>query len=119
MDYKDALRKLAIRDDRFIESILTHDPDEGRVVRLEPRAIALVNLAALIVLDAPTPAYQWSVEAAFEANVSADEIVDTLIAVLPSAGVPRVTAAAPRLALALGYDVDDAIEGVDRERQRR
>ena len=118
MHYKDALRKLAIRDDRFIESILTHDPAQGRVLHLDPERIALVSLAALIALDAPIPAYQWAVESALEARLSADEVVDVLIAVLPIAGVPRVIAAAPRLAIALGYDVDDGLEGVDEHLHR-
>jgi len=33
-----------------------------------------------------------------------------LIAVLPVVGIPCVVAAAPKLALALGYDSDDALE---------
>jgi 4-carboxymuconolactone decarboxylase len=44
--------------------------------------------------------------------VSHDEIVGTLIAVLPIVGVPRVVSAAPNLGLALGYDVANALEVV-------
>ena len=46
-------------------------------------------------------------------GASEDEIVGTLIAVLPIVGVARVVAAAPNLALALGYDVSEALEAVD------
>ena len=38
------------------------------------------------------------------------EIVDVLVAVIPIVGLPRVVAAAPQLAMALGYDIDEAFE---------
>ena len=48
-----------------------------------------------------------------EAGASRDEMVGTLIAVIPIVGVARVVSAAPNLALALGYDVSEALERVD------
>ena len=42
-----------------------------------------------------------------------DEIVGTLIAVAPIVGTARVVSAAPELALALGYDIEAALEGVE------
>ena len=38
------------------------------------------------------------------------EIVGVLIAVAPTVGLARVVSAAPELALAIGYDVDAALE---------
>ena len=35
----------------------------------------------------------------------------TLVAAIPIVGAPRVISAAPKLGLALGYDVDAALEG--------
>jgi hypothetical protein len=43
-------------------------------------------------------------------GASIDEIVGTMIAVAPTVGLTRVVSAAPELALALGYDVDAALE---------
>jgi 4-carboxymuconolactone decarboxylase len=40
------------------------------------------------------------------AGASEDEIVDVLTAIAPIVGLARLAAAAPRLALALGYDVE-------------
>jgi 4-carboxymuconolactone decarboxylase len=48
-----------------------------------------------------------------DAGASYDEIVGTLIAVMPIVGVARVVSAAPKLGLALGYDVSAALELVD------
>jgi len=47
------------------------------------------------------------------AGASHEEIVGTLIAVLPTVGVGRVVTAAPNLGLAMGYDVTDALELVE------
>ena len=44
------------------------------------------------------------------AGATADEIVGTLMAVAPITGVARTVAAAPEFGLALGYDVDAALE---------
>jgi alkylhydroperoxidase/carboxymuconolactone decarboxylase family protein YurZ len=51
-----------------------------------------------------------SVEAAFRAGASYDEIVGVLVAVLPIVGIARAVSAAPNLGLALGYDVSEALE---------
>ncbi len=45
-----------------------------------------------------------------DAGASAAEIVDVLVGVVPVVGLPSVVAAAPNLALALGYDTDEAME---------
>jgi hypothetical protein len=36
--------------------------------------------------------------------------VGTLVGALPVAGAARVVSAAPKLSLALGYDIDEALE---------
>ena len=47
-----------------------------------------------------------AVQAGLDAGATYDEIVGTLIAVMPIVGIARVVAAAPNLALAVGYDVE-------------
>ena len=105
------LAKLAIRDDAFIQSILAGN-DQASISQseLDPKAHALARVAALIALDAPTPSYLWAVESAREAGVTDREIVGALVAVLPAVGATRVVGAAPKLGLALGYDVGQALE---------
>ena len=51
--------------------------------------------------------------AALAAGASYDEIVATLEAVTPVTGTARVVQCAPKLALALGYDVEEALEELD------
>ena len=50
---------------------------------------------------------------ALAAGATNDEIVATLEAVTPVTGAARVVLCAPKLALALGYDVEEALEGLD------
>ena len=115
-DYKTTLRRLALRDDRFIASLLADDRESASVSKIDPRSHALVRVGALIAMDAAPPSYMWAIDAAEQAGVSRDEIVGTLIAVLPIVGAARVVSAAPSLGLAIGYDVNEALETLEDER---
>lgn len=112
-EYEDRLRSMAISDERFIESELAMALGNIETSRLDPKSHALVSLAALLAVDAAPASYHCSVESALAAGATVDEIVGTLVAVAPTIGVARVVSAAPELALALGYDVDAALEALD------
>lgn len=112
-DYQVTLRKLAVRDERYIEGLLQADRANPTLAGLDERTQALVRIGALIALDASPAAYMESVNAAQRAGASQEEVVGTLIAVLQTVGVARVVGAAPNLGLALGYDVADALELVE------
>jgi 4-carboxymuconolactone decarboxylase len=109
-DFECILRKLTVGDDRYIESILV--PDEGReeAAGIDPRALALVRLGALIAVGGAPPSYMSIVDEALAAGATVGEAVGTLIAVMPVVGSARVVTAAPKLGLALGYDVNAALE---------
>ena len=111
-DYRCTLRKLAVRDDRYVEALLQTDRDSPALAGIDPQSHALVQMGALIAVNAAPAAYMNAIEAALNAGASHEQIVGTLIAVLPVVGVPRVVSAAPNLGLALGYDVGDALEAV-------
>jgi 4-carboxymuconolactone decarboxylase len=68
---------------------------------LDPRTHALVRLASLITLGAPSASYAWQVSLARESGVTADEIAGVVVAVTPTAGLPRAVAAAPEIKAAL------------------
>jgi alkylhydroperoxidase/carboxymuconolactone decarboxylase family protein YurZ len=104
---------LALSDERFMETELAMGLDTVQVSRLDAKTHALVRLGAALAIDAAPSSYQSAVEPALAAGASIDEIVGTLIAVAPTVGMARVVSAAPELALALGYDVDAAIETRD------
>jgi 4-carboxymuconolactone decarboxylase len=108
--YEGTLRKLALRDDRYIDGLLADSDASKADSRLDQRTHALVRLAALIAIDAATPSYLEAIDAARASAVTNDEIVGCLVALLPAIGVARVVSAAPKVGLALGYDIDAALE---------
>jgi alkylhydroperoxidase/carboxymuconolactone decarboxylase family protein YurZ len=111
-DYKDRLRRLALHDDTFLRPLMTDDSTLGSPV-LELKTAALVRVAATIAVDAAPSSFQHAVAHALAAGVRSEEIVAALEAVVPVTGAARAVSAAPKLALALGYDVEDALEQLD------
>jgi 4-carboxymuconolactone decarboxylase len=109
-DHEETLRKLAIRDNAYIDRILRDDRQNLDESDLDEKTHALVRLAGLIAIDAAPPSYMWSVESALSYGATSEEIVGTLIAVMPAIGSGRVVSAAPKLSLALGYDVAEGLE---------
>jgi alkylhydroperoxidase/carboxymuconolactone decarboxylase family protein YurZ len=114
LDYTDLLRRLSLHDDRVVADIfggvgnMTPDRDP----RLDPRTLALVRLAALVAVGGAVPSYGALADAAVDAGATTDEIVDVLAGVIPVVGLPCVVAAAPKLALALGYDIEGTVESL-------
>ena len=104
------LCKIAIADDRYVEEVLSNDRANLTASTLEAKAHALVRLGALIAIVAVAPAYMWTLEAARRAGASDDELVGCLLAALPMLGVARIVSAAPKLGLAMGFDVASALE---------
>lgn len=102
-NYEERLRRLAFNDPGVLDELLgvTYDPPE-----LDTKCLALVRLAALIAVDGPDPSFGEQADAALSAGATTNEIVAVLIGVSAVVGVPRVVSAAPKVALALGLDVD-------------
>jgi 4-carboxymuconolactone decarboxylase len=72
-----------------------------------------VAVAEAIAVAAASSSFQHAVAHALAAGATREEVVATLEAVMPVTGAARVVAAAPKLALALGYDVEGALEQFD------
>ena len=109
------LTKLALNDDALIVDMTESDEKNLEASGLDPRSHALVRIGALLALGASPASYASVVRLAERAGVSPGEIAGVLVAVAPYIGIARTVSAAPELALALGFDVDDLIErGLDR-----
>jgi len=111
--HETTLCKLAIADDAYVEALLVRDTANLEASHLEPKTHALVRLGGLVAVDAAAPSYMAVIALARRCGATDDEIVGCLIAVLPSLGVARVVSAAPRLGLALGFDVLAALELIE------
>jgi 4-carboxymuconolactone decarboxylase len=106
VEYTEVLRLLAINDQRFADECATGVES----AELDPKTLALVRLAALVAVGGATPSYGAEADAAVGAGASPAEIVNVLVGVVPVVGLPSVVAAAPSLAMALGYDIEEALE---------
>ena len=110
MDYTDLLRRLSLHDERVVaEALCRAGPRSVAAVPiLDPRTLSLVRLAALVAFGGAVPSYGALADDAVDAGATAADIVEVLVGVVPVVGLPCVVVAAPKLALALGHDVDDA-----------
>jgi 4-carboxymuconolactone decarboxylase len=114
MDAEELLRRLALNDQNVVRSAVgTGSLSLSGGPELDAKTSALVRLAALLSLGAATSSCRTTVEVARGAGATDAEIVGVLVAVAPAVGSARVVGAAPRLALAIDYDVEDVAEVCD------
>lgn len=102
------LRRLMLSDGTTIRSML--NPPNTAASALDAKTHALVRLASLLAMHAAHPSYLECIGDALAAGASEEDVVGTLIAVAPTVGVARIVSAAPEVALALGYEVDEVWE---------
>jgi 4-carboxymuconolactone decarboxylase len=110
---EDRLRDMALGDTSSASSTVNGSITRVPAPGLDGKTDALVRLAALIAAGASPTSYRLSVEASMGAGATVEEVVGTLLAVAPTVGLARLVSATPRLALAVGYDIDAALERVD------
>ena len=108
VDYREVLRLLALNDEHFAEECVSGVGDES--LRLDPKTLALVRIGALVAVGGSVPSYAAEADAAVSAGATAAQIVEVLLGVVSVVGLPSVVTAAPSLAMALGYDINDALE---------
>jgi 4-carboxymuconolactone decarboxylase len=107
---EETLRRLTIGDPVLMATLANLDTAAPDLRRLDDRTEALLQVGALVALDASQSSYQAAVGAAQRAGADLDDILAALMAVAGAVGSARVVAAAPKLALAAGYDIEAALE---------
>jgi 4-carboxymuconolactone decarboxylase len=108
VDVIELLRRLTLNDERVVRRAVSGSPDAlGYESPLDPKAAALVRLGSLLSVGAATSSCRVTADVARAAGASDEEIVAVLVAIAPVVGGARLVAAAPRLALAIDYDVED------------
>jgi alkylhydroperoxidase/carboxymuconolactone decarboxylase family protein YurZ len=100
------LRRLALNDEESVERVLVRGLGSEVQPALVPKVELLVRLGALLALGAATTSLQDAVRRAIGAGANESEIVAVLIAIAPAVGLARVVSTAPRLAAAIGYDIE-------------
>jgi alkylhydroperoxidase/carboxymuconolactone decarboxylase family protein YurZ len=116
--YEERLRRLVLHDEHCIKSMLGIDLADSEAAGLDPKTRALVRLGGLVALGASCASYYWAAQVALAAGATPDDIIGTLIAMAPISGLARVVSATPDVALAIGYDIDQAFEAFDNDPRR-
>jgi len=109
-EHEVSLRRLSINDARFLDSVLRSDIADTMHQELDPHVRALIRLGVLVAMSGPPSAFEWATSDALANGATPDELVEVLFAAAPLVGSSHVVAAAPRLARALGYDLDADLE---------
>lgn len=104
---EDLLRRLALNDETALGMVLTRGVGSDRPTELGLKAELLVRLAALLAVGAATPSLREAVQRALAADATIDEIVGVLVSVGPTIGLASLVAAAAKLAMAIGYDLEN------------
>jgi 4-carboxymuconolactone decarboxylase len=104
---REGFRRLTLGDTAFMDTAAVAIRP---VPCLAERTSALIRIAALVAVDAPPSAYRAAVEAAQRTGAREDDLLALLVSIADVVGSARVISAAPRVALAAGYDVEAALE---------
>ena len=111
--FQETLRRLALIDEGFVTSEAGLALGTCERSALDPKTAALLQVGASVTIGSSAVCLQWSASRAMAAGASEDEIADVLLAIAPVTGLGRIAAAAPDVAMALGYDVAAALEEPD------
>ena len=101
------LRRLALNDEASVDMVLARGSRADPGAALVPKVDLLVRLGALLALGAATTSLRAAVQSAKQAGATDDEIVGVLVAVAPAVGLARVVSTAPKLASAIGYEIEE------------
>jgi alkylhydroperoxidase/carboxymuconolactone decarboxylase family protein YurZ len=107
--FQETLRRLAMIDEGFVEDQAGLALDPLSTSALDPKTGARLGVGAAVTAGSSAVCLEWSTGRALAAGASEDEIADVLLAIAPVAGLGRIAAAAPDVAIALGYDIEAAL----------
>ena len=98
--FQETLRRLAIIHEGFVQNKARLGLDLARTSAPDPKAAALLVVAAAVAIGSSAVCLEWSTTRALAAGAGEDEIADVLLAIAPVAGLGRVVAAAHSVATA-------------------
>jgi len=110
MRFQQTFRRLAMIDEGFAEDQAGRTLGLAGASALDAKSAALLQMATAVAIGSSPVCLKWSTSRALAAGATRDEIADVLLAIAPVAGLGPIVAAAPRVAAALGYDTDAALE---------
>jgi 4-carboxymuconolactone decarboxylase len=110
---EDLLRRLALNDENVVGHVMTRRAGTDPHTELGSRVDLLVRLGALLAVGAAAPSLREVVEKAVAAGVTTNEMVGVLVCVGPTIGVASMVASASKLAVVIGYDLENGHDAAD------
>ena len=95
-------------DTPVLDTIAAMTIDSLERCGMDPGMLVLTRLAALAAMDAPPISYLAHVGPAQQANVTAQQVQDLLVAIAPIVGTARVMSAAMHITYALCFPIAGA-----------
>ena len=111
--FQETLRRLAMIDEGFVEDQARLRMDLAGTPALHPKIAALLQLGASVASGAPPLCVGWCTGRALAAGATDEEITEALLVIAPMTGLGRVVCAVPDVAIALGYDIEAALDDPD------
>jgi len=91
-----------------LDLLATMTTDSVEASTLDPQAILLVRLAALVASDAPSISYALNLAVAGELGLNVEDVRGVLTAIAPIVGTSRVAAATGRIVEAIDVALEVA-----------
>ena len=110
---EEGFRRFTIADTNLIAAMAQGDPSLLEVPPFDALTGSLLRISALIALDAPASSYREVVDQTLSAGARLDDLLAVLTSVATIVGSARVVSAAPKIALAAGYDIEASLEMID------
>ena len=116
---REQLRRISASDDECLCELMAPNRARTRALgtnalgteALDRRVRALVRLAALVMVEAPTTSLRVEVERAQSNGATDAGVAQAFFATARTAGSARLVSVAPRVGQALGFDMD--VEDLD------
>jgi len=93
--------ELSMSQTPVLDLLASMTTDSVEASSLDPQAILLVRLAALVASDAPSISYALNLAVAGELGLNVDDVRGVLTAIAPIVGTSRVAAATGRIVEAI------------------
>ena len=110
--YQEILRSLVVNDRTLIAERFSSEGQPSVSDQLEERDRCISRVAAITAHDGPVQTFRWTIGDALDAGITPDEIVGVMLAIAPLVGIARIVDTAPKVALALDYDLDADLEAL-------
>jgi hypothetical protein len=109
-DLEELFRRLALGDTTYLDQRTLDRSTTRGDRRLDATGEALLRIGALASSDGSTSSWQHAISDGRDAGLTTDQLVDAVLVLAPVIGAHKTCAIAPKVAAALGIDIEAMFE---------